>query len=247
MSWCVNTPKRPSQNVASEPYANCIFMSMFKSLFGSEDKLDGTALANTLFRALSQSPNLRNIFCDSPQSQFSMGRTHVVALVSMHLIFRHIVNTHYKRNPSDADRAAIFNAMSDESRRLLSGCNYSPMPISEAFPKKEMQNLVVNFLQRRGKPDASANTLMDTPTIFSMMLIFFEPVFPNVLHAHGLAFENISVVTVERFSNCLSYFIQSGCFEEEMDFPSEMQSEFFGMSSFILGMVRSNIDINPIR
>lgn len=222
-------------------------MSMFKSLFRSGEKADGTALANTLFRVLSQSPNLRNICGEFPQNQFCIGRTHVVALVSMHLIFRHIVSTHYKRNPSDAGRAELFNAMSDESRRLLSECNYPPMPIFEAFPKKNLQQLVVSFLKRRGKADASLDTLMDVPTMFSMMLILFEPVFPDVLNAHGLAFENISAVTVEKFSNCLSYFVQAGCFENEAEFPSELQNEFFGLSSFILGMVRSNIDISPMR
>jgi len=197
-------------------------------------------LANSIFRGISQSPDLHQIVASLPPDDASAAKIQVATYLATLCLFMREVSNYYPRYASQE----FFIAMLDETKRLISLSGIRLTSPIEMFPNDEQRQTIVGLLVGPEHVN-SVNRIIAPDKLFSMLFSFYAKHLSAGLEQ--LKVGKLSPMTLPNETTAITMFISTVTFGNWEDLPPERIDRFAGLGAFMIGLVNAAINSSPIR
>lgn len=193
-----------------------------------------------MFRSISKMPEfheLRDLW--RPDAIFGV-KIQIVVYVAAHCLFMREVMKHYPR----FDSPDFFNAMSDETKRLLSTSGIRFSSPREAFPDDEQRRVIAGMFLGPDLVD-SEDLVISPDQLFGMLLSFYVGHF--LASFDHLNVRKLSLLSAPKTSEALMLFIVYATFGRVDNIPTDLHDACMNLTGRMLGSIKAILDSSPIR
>jgi hypothetical protein len=221
-------------------------MNIIKALIYGNQKPDPAHLAGSMFRGVSSAEVLSRLMRGSDPGGQLATKMHVTAALTAHLLFIRVVGDNYQNYANPFQYSILFNAMSDEFKRLFKELKLPMISPMIAFQDLSRRVQLVPILCQESEL-FSLEPSIGADSLFGMMLMTYVKRFIEMFPINGVNKVTITPFTIQQISNLLGSFMVNVVFEDEEQAKEATYDSFVMLGAWICGSVNSAIKSSPIR
>jgi len=203
-------------------------------------------MARSMFDNLVQSQTLKEFLKHFEQGSCLRTKTQVSVFVTAHQLAMRVIADNYSNFMSPLALSMFFNAMSDETKRLLILHDAGMLAPVEAFQDPSIRHLIIKAFRGESLIDSPVPSI-NSGSLFGMMLSVYVKPFMELFPLNGMPHVKITTFSVNRITEILAKYMIIISIEPSQAVPDGVYRQFRQIAAGVAGTVKGVVDSSPFR